>query len=181
MKKKKKYYIKDNFLEQSVFDKLQTIIMGEDIAWYYSPTIVYSNDEDRFQFVHHFYGSDMPQSEYIEQIRPIIEIIKPTTMIRIKANLLTITPKIVENPYHHDLSNYDDENGKTIYPERLEQITTSIFYMNTNNGYTKFEHDGTKVECVANRLVTFPCSLQHCGTSCTDQKKRVVINFNYFK
>ena len=52
--------------------------------------------------------------------------------------------------------------------------------MNTNNGYTKFE-DGTKIESVANRMVSFPTNTQHKGTSCTDQKTRVVINFNYFK
>ena len=64
--------------------------------------------------------------------------------------------------------------------EKLKQWTTSIFYVNTNNGYTEFE-DGTKIESVANRMVTFPTNLKHRGTSCTDEKIRVVINFNYFK
>ena len=62
----------------------------------------------------------------------------------------------------------------------LKQSTTSIFYMNTNNGYTKFE-DGTKIESVANRLVSFPSNMKHKGTSCTDEKTRVVINFNHFR
>jgi len=52
--------------------------------------------------------------------------------------------------------------------------------MNTNNGYTKFE-DGTKIESVANRMVFFSSNMKHTGTSCTDEKIRVVINFNYFK
>ena len=51
--------------------------------------------------------------------------------------------------------------------------------MNTNNGYTIFE-DGTKVESVANRMITFPANLKHTGTSCTDQQVRIVINFDYF-
>ena len=63
--------------------------------------------------------------------------------------------------------------------EKLKQWTTSIFYVNTNNGYTEFE-DGTKVESVENRLVTFSLNMKHRGTSCTDEKTRVVINFNYF-
>ena len=66
------------------------------------------------------------------------------------------------------------------FPEKLKQWTTSIFYVNTNNGYTKFE-DGTKVESVANRMLTFPANMKHIGTSCTDEQTRVVINFNYFK
>ena len=62
--------------------------------------------------------------------------------------------------------------------EKLKHWTTSIFYVNTNNGYTVFE-DGTKVESVANRMLTFPSNLKHCGTSCTDKNIRSVINFNY--
>ena len=70
--------------------------------------------------------------------------------------------------------------GPSLSEEKLKQSSTSIFYVNTNNGYTKFE-DGTKVESVANRMVTFPSNMKHTGTSCTDERIRVVINFNYFK
>ena len=55
---------------------------------------------------------------------------------------------------------------------------TAIYYVNTNNGYTKFE-DGTVVNSVENRCVVFDSSLRHTGTTCTDQKTRVVINFCY--
>jgi hypothetical protein len=41
--------------------------------------------------------------------------------------------------------------------------------------------DGTIVESIANRMVTFPANMRHTGTSCTNEKRRVVINFNYFK
>ena len=50
---------------------------------------------------------------------------------------------------------------------------------NDGDGYTEFE-DGTKVESIENRFVTFPSNLHHGGTTCTDQKRRVVINLNYF-
>ena len=50
--------------------------------------------------------------------------------------------------------------------------------MNTNDGYTKFE-DGTKVESVANRMVTFPNSMKHTGTTTSNSEYRLVINFNY--
>ena len=94
--------------------------------------------------------------------------------MRIKANLLTRTPNIIENTFHIDIGD------ECMSEEKLKQWTTSILYINTNNGYTKFE-DGTKVESVANRMVTFSANLKHRGTSCTDEKTRVVINFNYFK
>ena len=117
------------------------------------------------------YAENIPQSQFAEQMNPILEIINPLSLLRIKANLLTRTPKIIENEFHVDLTDLSEEKSK--------QVTTSIFYVNTNNGYTEFE-DGTKVESVANRLVTFPANMKHTGTFCTDEKTRVVINFNYF-
>jgi len=50
--------------------------------------------------------------------------------------------------------------------------------MNTCDGYTLFE-DGTKIESIANRLVTFPNGMKHTGTSTTNASFRMVINFNY--
>ena len=57
-------------------------------------------------------------------------------------------------------------------------FTKPIFF-NTNNGYTKFE-DGTIIESIANRFVSFPAELRHTGTTCTDKNTRIVINFNYY-
>ena len=167
--------IEDNFLEQKEFDKLQVLMMGDKFAWYYKPTIDYQddvNDVNKFQFVHVFYYNPVPCSPYFEILKPIFDIIQQISLWRIKANLLTKTSNIIENEFHVDMEG--------ILEEKMKQVTTSIFYMNTNNGYTKFE-DGTIVESVANRLVSFPANMKHTGTSCTDEKVRLVINFNYFE
>ena len=165
--------IEDNFLDQNIFDNLQNWILGENFAWYYNSTIVYRNEiSDKFGFIHGFYRYDAPQSSYFENLKPILEIINPISLWRIKANLRTRTSKSEESSFHSDMDIMSEEKRK--------QWTTSIFYVNTNNGYTKFEDD-TKVESIANRMVTFPTNLRHRGTSCTDEKTRVVINFNYFK
>ena len=79
--------------------------------------------------------------------------------------------KIIEHGFHHDVT--DSE----FHPIK-DHMKTSILYMNTNNGYTKFE-DGTTVESVANRFVTFPNHTEHTGTSTSDTEYRLVINFNY--
>ena len=63
---------------------------------------------------------------------------------------------------------------------RKNEMTTSILYMNTNNGGTKFE-DGTFVNSVSNRMVTFDCSIKHAPVSCTDSNRRIVVNINYTK
>ena len=164
--------IEDNFLKQEEFDKIQKLMMGLNFPWFYTDRILFDDDEDKFQFFHIFYNHGTEKSSFMNALGAILNIIKPFPILRIKTNLLMRTPNIVENKFHVDIFNISKEN--------LTQWTTSIFYVNTNNGYTKFE-DGTKVKSVANRLVTFPANMKHYGTSCTDENVRVVINFNYFK
>ena len=163
--------IEDDFLDQEEFDKLQTLMMGENFAWYYSQTVTpYEGDKDNYQFFHLFYFFNRPQSDFFESLQSTFEKINLVSLSRVKANLLTRTPEVIKNAFHVDI---------TMSEEKLSQWTTSIFYVNTNNGYTEFE-TGEIVESVANRMVTFPADLKHRGTSCTDEKTRVVINFNYF-
>ena len=59
-----------------------------------------------------------------------------------------------------------------------EKCKTAILYLNTSDGYTEFE-DGSRVDSRANRMVIFDSQTMHRGTTCTNQKTRVVINFNY--
>ena len=53
-----------------------------------------------------------------------------------------------------------------------------LFYINTNNGATFFEKE--KVLPKENRVVFFQPHKLHSSSLCTDQKRRLVINFNYF-
>ena len=164
--------IEDDFLEQKNFDTLRTIMMGSNLAWFFNDCIVSKDDILRFQFTHSFFLDCNRNSEYFPILNPILSKIQPISIWRIKANLRTRTSDIFESTFHVDMQELSEE--------KLKQWTTSIFYINTNNGYTKFE-DGSIVESVANRMVTFPSNMKHTGTSCTDEKIRGVINFNYFK
>jgi hypothetical protein len=158
--------IKDNFLDKETFNNIQSLMMHNDFDWYYSPVITDEKlNRKEFQFNHIFYVKGSPKKSY-SVVDPIIKKINPFCLVRIKANLLTITNKIIQYDFHKD---FDKQN-----------LTTAIFYVNTCNGYTLFK-DGTKIESVANRLVSFDSSLEHTGTSCTDENIRVVINLNYFK
>ena len=169
--------IEDNFLQQEEFDKIQKL-MGEPspFPWYFADRIVDDDDVDKFQFIHAFYDNHMPMSPFSNELDSIINIIQPFSIVKIRAKLLTRTSEIVESSFHVDIP---------LLEENLTQWTTSIFYLNTNNGYTEFqdgriEMENTKVKSVANRMVSFPANLRHRGTSCTNERKRVVINFNYF-
>ena len=190
-----KIKIEDNFLEQEKFDEMKYIVnpmvdttpasSSHNFAWYFrnkyysyfpnrTPEYEYEDEDeelDRFQFTHTFYEKGTPQSPYMKQLDCFLDLLQPVAIFRIRGNLLTRLPNIVKNPFHTDM--------ELLSEERLKQWTTSIFYVNTNNGYTLFE-DGTKVESVANRMLTFPANMRHTGTTCTDQQIRIVINFNYY-
>ena len=57
-------------------------------------------------------------------------------------------------------------------------MTTAIYYLNTNNGYTEFE-DGTKIESIANRFFLFDGAIKHASTTTTNALARFNINFNF--
>ena len=161
--------ILDDFLDPKSFQVLKNTMLGGSFNWVYNDAIDYADDEDKFQFTHSFYKENLgPTSTHYGVLSPILNRIRIKEIFRIKANLLTRTPKIELNSFHTDVG-----GNMGVIP-----YTTTILYMNTNNGYTEFE-DGTKVESVANRIVSFPEETKHRGTSCTDEKIRMVINFNF--
>ena len=154
----------DNALDQQSFDALYDHMMGTGFEWYFNPGIVRDNQND-YQFVHGIdNGYYMTSPHNYSFIFPINDILAPQSIIRTKANLTGKTDKVVVHGFHHDVH----------APGSL----TAVYYVNSNDGYTEFE-DGDKVHSVANRLVIFPSRLKHSGTSCTNQQRRVVINFNY--
>tara|TARA_R110002096_G_C14164438_1_gene685263 strand:- start:21 stop:554 length:534 start_codon:yes stop_codon:yes gene_type:complete len=164
--------IVDNFLDQSEFEKIQEVMMGDNFAWFYTDGIVSKEDGlGKFQLTHQMYKDGEPRSSNIKLMYPILNILKPIAIYRIKANFRAGTLKNEESLFHTDMG--------FLPKEKVKQWTTSIFYINTNDGYTLFKN-GTKVESVSNRMVTFPADMTHCGTSCTNKKTRVVINFNYY-
>ena len=156
----------DNFLSKEEFEKIKYIFMEDMILpWFYSPFVTNYEETENFIFQHIFYRNYSPTGETYKILDPLITRLQPQSIIRIQANLGTKTTDNIATGYHSD------------FPI---DCTTAIFYMNTNNGYTLFE-DGTRVDCVANRLVEFPTQIKHTAVTQTDTKTRVVINFNYFK
>ena len=154
--------VKDNFLDESYLKYLQKIMMGHDLPWYSNP-ITYQDDTDGdFQFTHNFFDFHQGSGIYFPHLEPFVKKMNIKKIYRIKANLELKTFFKRKRGYHIDFKN----------------ITTSVFYLNTNNGGTKFKGAGF-VKSVANRLVTFDSNLIHTGVSCTDKKRRFVINFNY--
>ena len=112
------------------------------------------------------------QSNDIQSLDRLLATIDPLAICRIVANFTLPQKENRRSLFHIDYDSSVTSNSRS--------MTTSIFYMNSTNGPTLLE-DGTKIECRANRLVTFPNETRHAAVLCTDQPYRVVINLNYFE
>ena len=155
--------VKDNFLAKKDFKKIKDLLMGSELPWFFNNGVSFSKDGNH-QFIHNFY-KDANSSKYLQVLFPLFKKLKIVALIRIKANNLTVTDKIKEHMEHVDTM--DSSKSKN-----------AIFYINTNNGYTYFKNK--KIFSKENRICIFDNSITHGGSTCTDQSRRILINFNYF-
>ena len=173
--------MQDNVYPEEEFNRIQHEIMGSEFPWYLQESGVSSNVKNGgygFQFTHQLCDVDGNVSFYNNLFRNLYMRLGIKRLLRSKLNLLYKTDKIHEfQPFHIDLS------------ENNPPWTTSIFYINTNNGYTLFK-DGTKIESVANRIVEFDGHTAHTGSTHTigtpcheydEGRFRVVLNINFLR
>ena len=169
--------IVDNFLEEEEFRKIQDLMLGSWFPWFFNDGIVSLNEKNfnvengvdifDFQFTHTFFREGEIVSDSFVHIQKAVEKLNPRKVLRIKSNLLTPTPEHIQTRFHTDI---EDTAG----------IKTGILYLNTNNGFTIFE-DGTRIPSIENRFVLFDAEVLHAGTTCTNQKSRCLINFNFIE
>lgn len=159
----------DNYLPEQTYHNIRNQMLAFNFPWFSSKIVNDSpqNYKRNVQMIHMFYTNHAPQTDHLEIIYPLLDKIQPLSIIKIKANFMTGTDRIVEHGLHNDITEAEDR----------PYIKTAIYYLNTCDGYTMFE-DGTKVESVGNRFVEFPNSMRHTGTSTTDEY-RMVLNLNY--
>lgn len=166
----------DNFLEEKDFIALRDTIIHFEFPWHFSLDVVSENEEKPSPgiFFHSIYFDKTPCSPlYESHFLPILETLNVVELFRIRVNLNPRLPKPYTSDFHLDMMDL-----LKMEEHVAAQWITSILYINTNNGYTEFE-DGTKIESVANRLVSLPLSTRHRIVTQTDEQTRYVVNFNY--
>jgi hypothetical protein len=160
------YRIIDNFLEKQVFKNIQELIMSNNFPWFFEKHQIISEHSDGYYFSHTFYKNNKINSNYFENMVPILEKLDCKALSEIRANLTT-------NKNKNDISNW--------HVDRTYPCYTSVFYINNNNGYTLLnEMDKIKIESIENRMLIFDSNIKHAAVSQTDTDNRLVINFNYF-
>ena len=162
------FNIEDNYLEDKDFQVIKNTLLFNNLCdWYFNNGIINDNQKGNlhfFQFTHFLY-QDNVGTQFFNICNPILKKLGVKSLIRIKVNLSSFSTKLVEGGFHRD---YDYD------------CKAALFYVNTNNGYTKFKKNNKIIKSVENRMVMFKANELHTGTNTTDQKCRVVINFAYF-
>ena len=170
----------DNFLEEENFEIVRSI-MSHDTMWQFHEILPHEGDDRltadetyNYQYIHGVFRDNEIESGFYHALKEagIFRKLKVRALCRVKFNSICREAKIITHGFHQDI-HFDDSLGEE------EGCKTSILYINTNDGFTVFEN-GTKVKSIANRLVTFPVSYRHSGTTCTDCPRRIALNMVYF-
>ena len=168
---KNKIIIKDNFLDKDTFNSIKNTIFDcnqDNVFPWFLQDFKTKKGDNEMQLTHIFYRDYVINSDYFHSLRPILKKLNVRALQRIKANVTFKTNQIRLYKYHVDFETPKNEVvGKT-----------SLLYFHTTNGPTVFEHD-EKVNCIENRMVTFPTNMLHSASTHTDSLFRGVINFNW--
>ena len=168
------YRIIDDFISEDDLVKIEQNVLQASIFKAYESTAFQESDDvyDMMMnrvFFSPFYDSrtkPICDQEYLPYFYPIIDRIPDLkVLLRVSLNLTFATPEPNVSQFHID--NY------------IQNSFTNIFYLNSNNGGTKFEKSGDVVQSQRNRLVMFPSFLKHAAVNTTDTKLRWVLNINY--
>jgi len=167
-------YLKSDVLSSEDLSILQnTIVWGHTFPWYLSkyvtwgktpPDSIKNPNEISFYATHMFYDEGGIVSPFFKLLLPLINFIKPKSLIRIKGNFYPQTESLIEHGKHWD---YDYEHQ------------AAIFSLNTCDGFTRLD-GGQKIGSVENRMLFLDATKLHNSTTCTNEKGRFNINFNYF-
>ena len=168
------YRIIDDFISEDDLVKIEQNVLQASIFKAYESTAFQESDDvydvmmNRVFFSPFYDSRTKPicDQEYLPYFYPIIDRISDLkVLLRVSLNLTFATPEPNVSQFHID--------------NHIQNSFTNIFYLNSNNGGTKFEKSGDVVQSQRNRLVTFPSFLKHAAVNTTDTKLRWVLNINY--
>jgi glutaredoxin-related protein len=166
------YKIIDNFLEKEDFLKFKQDIFGDRVPWFYrtaqTPEAEKDNEDVGYFslcFYNNFCTDFIAFNYYLNKIYTKLNC---RSLIQSRANLFLKRKETNKLSFHVDYEHKDS--------------LTAILYMNTNNGGTilKQKDKEIKIDSIENRALIFNTNTFHASKIQTDEKKRIIININYF-
>jgi len=167
----------DSAVDEEEFKNIKDYFIGDmRVPYYLSNRTIEGLKEgqlDCWQFIHYsIIDANIVNTESLNVLLPLIRVLNPFVITRLKVNITPRTSEVVENGWHYDLPN--DDQPKHI----KDNLKSSIFYLNTNDGYTSFS-DGKKIDSLENRLLIFNAMDKHQGSTCSSTNYRAVVNCVY--
>ena len=177
------YRVIDNFAPEEYFTELYDSVMDNSFPWSFQEKVATEEDDpngEQFYFIHETYHQLTEKSLFHHRLIPMFENIEMKALIRCRVIMYMNQGKRIIHAPHVD-TGYSHKSG--------------LLYLNTCNGYTRLANndwkpedgqgeevfsEGNKVMSVRNRLLLHDGSIPHCSTTCTDQRMRILIAFNYF-
>ena len=165
------YRVIDNVLsEDDLISIEQNILEAPIFAAHQSTALHQSNNVYDVMMSRVFYSSYYPlceyNREYLSYFHPLLDkVVDGGFLLRVSLNLTFATSNPYVSQFHVDT---DVPNSRTC-----------VYYLNTNNGGTKFQKSGEIVQSQRNRCVIFPSHFFHAAVNTTNTKLRWVLNINY--
>ena len=165
------YRVIDNVLSEDDLTNIEQNILGAPIfAAHQSTALQQSNNVYDVMMSKVFYSSYYPlcgyDKEYLPYFHPLLDkVVDGGFLLRVSLNLTFATPNPYVSKFHVDTD--------------VSNSSTCVYYLNTNNGGTKFQKSGEIVQSQRNRCVIFPSHFSHAAVNTTDTKLRWVLNINY--
>ena len=167
-----KHKVIDNFLDEEYFNSLENLFIDKKntvnviMPWFFKKAVANDLVENNiFYMTHTLYELNEPQSEFYENLIPLLKKLDVKCLIRMVANFFPNTHIIHEHPMHVDFTFLH---------------SGAILSLNTCDGYTKLKN-GIKIDSIANRLLKFDSSEEHCSTTTTNIHARINIVINYIQ
>ena len=175
----------DNALDRGYFEHLNKKILhnGPNFQWMFNEKVATHDDDpndEQFYFVSSFYNNNNIENNFYYELKPLFDFLEVKAIIRARAIMYTNQGKQIIHGSHIDFC-YDHK--------------AALLYMNTCNGFTLMCDDdwdrdkgdirgryeqGNKIMSVENRIAIHNGATPHCSSTCTDDRKRIVLAINYF-
>ena len=168
------YRIIDNVLSEDDLIKIEQNVLQAPIFKAFDSTATSQSDNVYDVMMSRvFFSSYYSQSqesgfdkEYLPYFYPLLDkVVDGGFLLRVSLNLTFATPNPYVSEFHVDTD--------------VPNSSTCVYYLNTNNGGTKFQKSGEIVQSQRNRCVIFPSHFSHAAVNTTDTKLRWVLNINY--
>ena len=167
------YRVIDNVLSENDLIKIEQNVLQAPIFKAFDSTASKQSDNVYdvmmsrvfFSSLYSRYQEPGFNKEYLPYFYPLLDKIVSGFLLRVSLNLTFATPNPYVSEFHVDTE--------------VKNSNTCVYYLNSNNGGTKFRDSGEIVQSQRNRGVIFPSHFSHAAVNTTDTKLRWVLNINY--